>query len=240
MDRMDYLTRDSYYSGVAEGVIGYERIISMLNVVNNQIVVEEKGIYSVEKFLVARHIMYWQVYLHKTSLATEQMLKKFVQRLKIILKTCDVPNIQDNIFYNLLKTNYLENVHYIDRFTKLDDIDVYQSLKNHEIFADPVLSILANGIINRKLFKVKLDKVPIKSDFIEKVRQNLSNKLNLKDDQINQLMIQGEESAQAYNDQYQKINILRKDGQVYPITEFLDIIINAKELTKYFLCYPRV
>ncbi|NNF22714.1 MAG: HD domain-containing protein [Saprospiraceae bacterium] len=240
MDRMDYLTRDSYYSGVAEGVIGYKRIVSMLNVADDELVVEEKGIFSIEKFIVARYIMYWQVYLHKTSLASEQMLKSFVLRFKYLVKEnpefieeCRLKTYFDNINKGKInKENYLEH------FLTLDDIDIYTSLKINRISSDPIIKILSNGILDRRLFKVIIENSPLNSDLIESIRQKVAIKYKLDDQTVDQLLIQGQESSKAYDNIHEEIKILSKNGTVEPISGHLDVLVNVQQITKYYICYP--
>ncbi len=239
VDRLDYLTRDSYFSGVAEGVVGYNRIISMLNVVDNQLVVEEKGIFSIQKFLIARHIMYWQVYLHKTSLVAEQMLKSYIIRLKQVVNENKIDD-SSSVLVTLLRFNSLIDSERLNSFTKLDDVDVYQNLKAADKFADPILNVLSQGILNRNLFKVILDKSPVSKDRKDDIRQNLKKKYGLNDDLIKHLMIEGVEKSRAYNNENHEINILTKQGLVKPISEFLEVVVNVKEITKHYICFPKI
>jgi len=165
VDRMDYLTRDSFFSGVSEGVIGYDRILKMLTVNNGELMVEEKGIYSIEKFLVSRRLMYWQVYLHKTVVCAEQMLKRIIRRAKYIKATTQSPL---NQFIN-------EPVHTVtlDQFSKLDDYDVISAIKGWCTHEDKVLSFLSNGIINRDLLKVKYFSEPVSVQLMEEKKLSL-------------------------------------------------------------------
>jgi len=241
MDRMDYLTRDSYYSGVAEGVIGYNRIISMLNVVDNELVVEEKGIFSIEKFLVARHIMYWQVYLHKTSIAAEQMLKKFMQRVKVLVRDSNY-KISNPHLEKLLcnSSNIGSNFDYLlNSFTILDDVDVFTLIKESTSSADQVLAILADGLINRRLFKVILQKKPINSDLIDQIRQKVKNVKNLTSIDIDQLLITGQERNKAYDIEDKEIKVLKKSGETVDISNYHDMLVNITDITKHYLCYPK-
>ena len=240
MDRMDYLTRDSYFSGVAEGVIGYKRIISMLNVVNDELVIEEKGIFSIEKFLVARHIMYWQVYLHKTSIAGEQMLKSFVLRLKDLIEI-DPDAVEESRlkrFYVDIKSKRINEDNYLDEFITLDDIDIYSCLKTMILSQDSLLKIFSNSILNRNLFTVMLDKNPIKSDLVQSIRQKVKQRFNLKDEIIENLIIQGQESSTAYDVIHEEIKVLDKSGSVKPISDYLDVLVNVRKITKYYIIYP--
>lgn len=239
VDRLDYLTRDSYYSGVAEGVIGYKRIISMLNVIDNQLVVEEKGIFSIQKFLIARHIMYWQVYLHKTSLVAEQMLKRYVLRLKELVNDNKI-EFSNSVFVTLLQSKSTINVELLNSFIKLDDVDVYHNLKVADKFADPILKLLSKGILNRQLFKVILGKSPVSRDLKNDIRQNLKKNYGLNENLIDHLIIEGVEKSRAYNNENQEINILTKQGEVKPMSEFLEVVVNVNEITKHYLCFPKI
>ena len=161
VDRMDYLTRDSFFTGVSEGAIGYDRILKMLTVHNGELMVEEKGIYSIEKFLVARRLMYWQVYLHKTVLSAEQMLQRIIKRARLVGALCQEPL---NSFINQpLHTISLE------QFCSLDDYDVLMAIKGWKHHNDKVLSFLCNGIINRQLLKVKYYAEPIPPDLLHEL-----------------------------------------------------------------------
>jgi len=241
MDRMDYLTRDSYFSGVAEGVIGYNRIISMLNVSDNQLVVEEKGIFSIEKFLVARHIMYWQVYLHKTSIASEQMLKAFMLRYRHCIQKGQIADnfsLLTNLLVQFGKID-LDSKTYLNSFTKLDDIDIFNLIKESTNSADQVLNFLSKGILNRILFGIVLSNKPIDSDFVADVRQRSVKKFNISEEIANKLLITGEESTTAYNNIKEEIKILSKNGDVKPVSAFLDTLVRVNKITKYYLCYPK-
>ena len=242
MDRMDYLTRDSYYTGVAEGVIGYKRLISMMNVVDDELVIEEKAIFSIEKFLVARHFMYWQVYLHKTSIVAETMLRQFIQRLKILILS---ENFEDK--WSCLLTNFFtdfrngtinENT-LLSRFTELDDVDVLTSLKIYKNHPDKILNYLSNSILNRRLFAINLQDTPISSDFESKVRLNIGQKSGFDSETCNNLVFKGQETTQAYNNYKQNIKVLKKDGAIEPLSNLLNPWINVKKVTKFYLCYPR-
>ncbi|MBT8231171.1 MAG: HD domain-containing protein [Saprospiraceae bacterium] len=239
VDRMDYLTRDSYFSGVAEGVIGYKRILSMLNVVDNQLVVEEKGIFSIEKFLVSRHIMYWQVYLHKTSIVAEQMLKSYLIRLKELVNSNKI-GFNQSVLLTLLRSKLSDKANILSSFIKLDDVDVYHNLKIAGNFADPILELLSKGILNRQLFKVILQKASFEEDFVNNIHSELQNKFGFNDELIEKLILTGSEKSRAYNTDYQEINILKKNGSVKPISDFLDILVNVNEITKHYMCFPKI
>ncbi len=244
MDRMDYLIRDSYFTGVAEGVIGYDRIISMLNVVDNSLVVEEKGIHSVEKFLVSRRIMYWQVYLHKTGMAAEHMLIKFFNRCKDLNNQgVELPLVENLMFFMKNKIGIDElrrNPRKIlTKFCLLDDVDVLSSLKNFIDYQDFILSYLSKCILQRKLFKIIFNDVAFERDFIEQHRQKIVSSLNVDLEKTKYLLIHGTESNQAYTTRKDEILILKKNGTVRPISGLTEKIADTNVIVKYFLCYPR-
>lgn len=241
MDRMDYLMRDSFYSGVAEGIIGYKRIISMLSVVDNQLVIEEKGIYSVQKFLVSRHIMYLQVYLHKNSIVAEQMLKSFVHRLKYLVNNGAYP-LHNSKIERLLTDNQIFNKDFdqnLKTFTTLDDVDVMFTIKNSIDSADQILEAYARGLLNRSLFKVLLSKKPFDSDLLTDLRQNVKIQYSVSDLELDQLIISGKETTRAYDTKVNEIKILMKSGEVRPISDCLDTLVNMEDITQYYLCYPK-
>ncbi len=243
MDRLDYLNRDSYFTGVSEGVVGYDRIIKMLNVADGELVVEEKAIYSLEKFLIARRIMYWQVYLHKTVLAAEQMLKKVFERAKELnLKNVEIPCTPAlKYFFDALKTgktkkNIKELVEY---FAMLDDIDIIASLKLWMYHDDYILAFLSDSILNRKLLKIKLQNAPFTVEEIEKVKRDTLSKLYEKNLNSEYLVFSGTESNRTYNTTKDAIKILAKTGEVKSITEMMDYELHNKNIYKYYLCYPK-
>ena len=243
MDRLDYLIRDSYFTGVAEGVIGYDRIIKMLDVVDNQLVIEEKGIYSVEKFLVSRRVMYWQVYLHKTVLSAEQMLIAVLKRAKKLI-TSNVKVIASDSMLELLKTDFsliskdLIINRYLDIFADLDDVDILALIKancNHEDF---ILSFMCQSLLERKLFKIYLQKGDIDNSFVESVIPNIMETYQVSRINAKKLILQGHESNLTYNSNKEEIRILQKDGIVKPLSEFDTEFLKSKGVTKHFLCYP--
>ena len=239
MDRMDYLKRDSFFTGVAEGVIGHDRIIKMLNVRNNHLVVEEKGIYSIEKFLVARRLMYWQVYLHKTVIAVEQMLKLAIQRIKELVRNGKMKI--ETPFLALLNDNFEQKLNKREvfrLFSYIDDVDILYLLKQCCNSEDELLSILSKGIINRRLFSIHLKSQPITSEEIDDIRQRLVHSENISLALAKKLVITGMESNQTYKDQNEKICILSKDGIVHTLNEKIDTPLQTKIIRKYFICYP--
>lgn len=242
MDRMDYLNRDSFFTGVSEGVIGYHRIIKMLNVKDGGLVVEEKGIYSIEKFLIARRLMYWQVYLHKTAVCAEKMLIQVLRRAKELTQKGWQPEISHSLafFFNGAvapagQGSDIETI--LHHFSRLDDNDIYFALKQFADCDDPILSYLSNCLLNRKLLKIELQNAPFESDYIEQIR--LKIRKHFGDAAETYLLIMGKESNRAYNDQKDEIRILYKDGKVLALSENLDYEVNSKVVIKYYICYPK-
>ncbi len=234
VDRMDYLTRDSFFTGVNEGVIGYDRILKMLTVHNGELMVEEKSIYSIEKFLVARRLMYWQVYLHKTVLCAEQMLKRIIKRAKHIKAATQHP--LHNFITQPIQTVTLEE------FCNLDDYDVLSAIKgwcNHE---DKILSTLCKGIINRQLLKVQYFGKPVEEEKLQIKILEACSTLNLSTEDAAWLVFTGEVSSSTYNLEKEHIHILFKNGSVKDISEVDNALINQNlmgKVKKYYICYLR-
>ena len=234
VDRMDYLTRDSFFTGVNEGVIGYDRIIKMLTVHNGELMVEEKGIYSIEKFLVARRLMYWQVYLHKTVLSAEQMLKRIIKRAKHIGAICSEPL---NTFINQPIANVT-----LEQFCSIDDFDVMMAIKGWCKHEDKVLATLCSGIIDRNLLKVKYFSETITAELLQEKINETKQRLSLSDEDVQWLVYTGEASSSTYNFENEHIHILFKDGTVKDITEVDNALISENlrgKVKKYYICYPR-
>lgn len=244
MDRLDYLKRDSFYSGVTEGNIDSDRLIAMLNVKDDQLVVEEKGIYSVEKFIVARRLMYWQVYLHKTGLVAENILVKVLKRAKELATTNS--NLSSSSAFNFFLTNEITVQNFTDEtltiFSKLDDYDVLSSIKewvNHE---DVVLSKLSKSLIERKLFKIEIQSNSFDNQLIESKKEKIQEKFGIKKDMIDYFFITDEISNQAYDSSKNQIHILYKDGTVKDIVEasdHLNLQALSRPVVKYFMSYPK-
>ena len=234
VDRMDYLTRDSFFTGVNEGVIGYDRILKMLTVHNGELMVEEKGIYSIEKFLVARRLMYWQVYLHKTVLCAEQMLKRIIKRAKYLKATTQHP--LNNFINKPIQTVTLEE------FCSLDDYDVLAAIKEWSHHEDKILSGLCQGIINRQLLKVQYFGIPVDENLVKQKITEASVKLNLNTEEAGWLVFTGEIVSSTYNLEDEHIHILFKDGTVKDISEVDNALINQNlmgKIKKYYICYVR-
>ena len=246
MDRMDYLNRDSFFTGVYEGVIGYDRIIKMLNVQNDQLVVEAKGIYSIEKFIIARRLMYWQVYLHKTVIAAEQMLLKALVRAKELanegVDLFATPNFKFFLYQQLDKKEFFERKEALEKFTKLDDYDVFTSIKVWAEHEDKVLSKLCMRLVGRKILKVELSNEPIPEERIKAIKARAMEKWGMTEEESNYLIFMDSTSNHAYSRHGENINILFKDGTVKDIADAsdqLNISVLAEPVVKYYLCYPK-
>ena len=244
MDRADYLKRDSFYTGVAEGNVNSERIITMLNVVDDELVIEEKGIYSVEKFLLARRLMYWQVYLHKTSLVAESLLVRVLKRAKELVQNGVLVEASKPFDYFLKHkiddTNFSATE--LETFSLLDDYDIVAAMKSWMTHDDVVLSNLSKMIINRELLKVKLTKEAISDEDFEKLKQQTKEKYNLSDHEVGYFVFKSAVSNQAYDNQNSGIKILLKTEEVIDVAEasdHLNLKALSKPVKKYFVCYPK-
>ena len=246
MDRLDYLKRDSFYSGVSEGVISTERIIRMLNVVNDELAIEEKGIYSIEKFIIARRLMYWQVYLHKTVLAAENLLVKILQRAKELandkVELFCTPALKEFLYQHHNLKSFQDNKSLLVTFSKLDDYDIFSSIKVWQEHDDPVLSILCKMMVNRKLFKIQLQRTKFSTKEIEQTIAKASKILPFDYKELSYFVFQDSIINNAYNPKMDKINILLKNGEVLDITEAGDnfnIRSLSQPVKKHFLCFPK-
>ena len=244
MDRMDYLKRDSFYSGVAEGNVNSERLIQMMNVVNDVLVIEEKGIYSVEKFLMSRRLMYWQAYLHKTSLVAELILTRILKRAKELTVKGIVLSCSEPLQYFLQHKVVLDTFDPVtlDLFAQLDDFDIISALKGWQRHDDFILSLLSKMIINRDLLKIKLttEKVPLEDLQPLKERFALENNINLQE--ASYFIFKGKIKNQAYSKEAEPIRILKKDKTVEDVIESsdqLNLKSLSKSVTKYYICFPK-
>lgn len=245
MDRMDYLNRDSFFTGVAEGQIGSDRIIEMLNVHNGNLVIEEKGIYSIEKFLVSRRFMYWQVYLHKTVVAAEFMLIHILQRAKVLVnrgeKLFASPSLQYFLENDITTEDFKNNSKVLETFAKMDDFDITSAVKVWQDHSDKVLSILSTKLINRKLFKVVVSKAEFSEDRLNVERELIRHKFDLTDEEVNYFVYAEKLTNNAYNQNKQNINLLMKNGEVIDVSKAsdnLNISALATPVEKFCLCYP--
>ncbi|MEC8738909.1 MAG: HD domain-containing protein [Bacteroidota bacterium] len=244
VDRLDYLRRDSFYTGVSEGIISYERIINMLNVHQNELVVEEKGIYSIEKFIIARRLMYWQVYLHKTTVAADEVLKKALKRAKIIIENDGkLPSSSSLNFFLVHDFNKdsLRQDHVLEQFALLDDSDIISALKEWSNCKDPILSNLSSKIINRRLPHILFGKHHFNDSKVNIILDQLKNN-GMSDEEINYYTSSGEVENEAYKNAGGEIKILRKDGSIEDLAVASDNYnINALKdaVKKPFFIFPR-
>lgn len=245
VDRIDYLKRDSFFTGVAEGSINAERLLEMLEVVGNELAIEAKGIYSVESFIVSRRIMYWQVYMHKTVLSAEYTLMKILKRAKQISKERDLPATPALSFFlkNQVNFNDFEDKnHALDQFCKLDDYDVMTAVKMWCYDQDPVLSELSTRLINRHLFKIEMQEKEFDPNYIEEKRKKIASYYGWSLEEADYLLLQGISSNHAYHPKKSAINILYKDGSLKDISEAsdqLNISVLSQPVVKHFICYPK-
>ena len=244
MDRSDYLKRDSFYTGVAEGNINSERLITMLNVRNDELVIEEKGIYSIEKFLIARRFMYWQVYLHKTGLVAEQLLIRVLKRAKELVKSGSKLEASEPLSYflenDISASNF--NDESLSIFSQLDDYDVVSAMKAWQHHEDFVLRNLCDMIINRDLLSIKLKSKPIKTDTLQKHKDKIIKKYNISAEETEYFVFTGKVSNKAYDKDGDPINILFKNGRVKPIPNAFAELNTAnlgQTITKHYICYPK-
>ena len=246
VDRMDYLNRDSFFTGVAEGVIGYDRILKMLTVKDGNLMVEEKAIYSIEKFLVSRRLMYWQVYLHKTVLSAEMMLVKIIHRAnELIANGQKVIAATDELNFFLQNANNNSPLEqHLETFCRLDDHDVMATIKNwsHPPQADKILATLCRSLVERNLLKVKLQAEPFDDAFIQEKRKEACEKLGISEKESAYFVFTGEASNTTYNPGDERINILFKDGTIKDISKVDNALIQhnlSGTVKKYYICYLR-
>lgn len=245
MDRLDYLNRDSFYTGVSEGVIGSDRLIEMLDVVGGNLVLEEKGIYSVEKFIVARRLMYWQVYMHKTVVAAEFMLIHALRRAKqLAVKGEELfgsPSLQFFLSNDIRTEDFENRPEVLDHFANLDDYDILGALKVWKDHPDKVLSMLATRLVNRELFKIEISSEPFSPDRIALEKEMAKQHFNLTDQEVEFFVYSDILSNNAYNQNKQNINMLMKNGEIIDLSKAsdnLNISALASPVEKFFICYP--
>ncbi|MCT4581897.1 MAG: HD domain-containing protein [Flavobacteriales bacterium] len=245
MDRLDYLKRDSFYTGVSEGVVSNQRIIKMLDVVNDELVIQEKGIYSIEKFIVARRLMYWQVYLHKTVISAEFLLVKILERAKELAQNGEKlfcsPSLELFLYSDITKKDF-EKEEVLNAFATLDDYDVLGAIKVWTTHADKVLSTLSEMLTNRHLLKIWMQNEPFTAQTLTEYQKIAAEKYGLTKAEADYFVFTDEIENNAYNANSDSINILYKSGKILDITEAsdnLNIQALTKPVKKYFLCYPR-
>ncbi len=250
MDRLDYLSRDSFFTGVAEGTIGIDRIIKMLNVWEDELVVDVKGIYSIEKFLISRRLMYWQVYLHKTVVAAENLLINVLKRAKDLVQSgVEVYAspafkifLENNFTADDFRNNFIVNgKRVLAWYILLDDIDILMSVKQWQEHPDLVLSLLAKNLTNRQLFKTQLLSHPVSKSLVEKITNGITRKITHDSSLSAYFLMTGEVTNNAYNKHMERILVLDKSGKTKDMQQASDMNLSAltKTVRKYYLCYPK-
>ena len=246
MDRLDYLARDSFFSGVVEGQVGSERILKMLDVVDDQLVVEEKGIYSIEKFIVARRFMYWQVYLHKTVLSAEFMLVNALRRAQVLARSgvtlhCS-PALHYFLYNQVKQEELISKPEALQHYASLDDFDIAAALKVWQHHEDRVLSMIATQMVNRSLFKIEIQREPFEAARVNQEIERISKKYAFTKEEARYFVIQSSVDNRAYNSQYDVIRILMKDGSVRDaaeVSDHLNIAALSSVVEKHFVAYLR-
>ncbi|MVZ63003.1 HD domain-containing protein [Sphingobacterium humi] len=245
-DRMDYLNRDSFFTGVSEGVISFDRIIKMLNVKDNELVVESKGIYSVEKFLIARRLMYWQVYLHKTVITAEQMMIKALARAKELsnkgVNLFATPALDHFLKHHISKETFLLDESHLAWFTQLDDTDIMSAIKIWANHSDPILSLLCSKIIRRELFRTEMSNKPFDKAYLALLKEKIMQRFGIEEADLGYYLYEQVVGNSAYDSSINSIRVLEKDGRLCDIAEASDlsnIEALAKRVEKYALTYPK-
>ncbi len=246
MDRLDYLSRDSFFTGVAEGVINTDRIIKMLTVVNDQLVVEGKGIYSIEKFIISRRLMYWQVYLHKTVIAAEFMLINILKRAKELASE-DIPLFGSPVLHLFLYSNltiehFLEQRKWIEDFAKLDDYDILSAIKVWTTHSDAILSWLCKSLVDRHLYKVEIQNEPFDPGYVSSLKDKTAAQFHVQEEEIDYFLVEGTVTNNAYNPKHDRIRILFRNNELIDLSEAsdqLNISVLSTPVNKYLLCYPK-
>ena len=246
MDRLDYLRRDSFFTGVSEGNIGSARIIKMLNVVDDKLVVDSKGIYSIENYLISRRLMYWQVYLHKTTVATEKMLVNLLLRAKWLFQQGKqlfaTPSLKYFLVNNVDADFFLNHPEALQQYGLLDDADIHCSIKEWTKDNDKVLSLLARNMVSRQTFKVEVHEQPISEERIQMLEDMLMQETGVNRDEVKFLYDISAIQKDMYDLDDDHITILYKDGSMKDITEaseILNVSLLSKKIRKYYLCYQR-
>jgi len=246
LDRLDYLNRDSFFSGVTEGTVSSDRIIKLLNIDNGNLVVEEKGIYSIEKFLIARRLMYWQVYLHKTVIAAEQLLVKILERAKELAKNGEAlfatPALKHFLYKDIKEDTFLNDKENLYYFSLLDDHDVMSSIKVWQKHPDFILNTLCTNLIGRNLYKVEISGSKIDQEKFNQLKEKVQGRLNLDKRNISYFVFKSSINNMAYKTGSGSINILMKDGTLQDIATASDnanVEALSKTVTKNILCYTK-
>lgn len=246
LDRLDYLRRDSFFTGVSEGIISSDRIVKMFNVVDDQLVVEDKGIYSIEKFIIARRLMYWQVYLHKTVLSAEHLLVNILKRAKELAEKKEElfcpPALRLFLYNRFTKNAFHKRPELLDAFAQLDDYDIMTSIKVWASHSDRTLSTLCNALVNRKLYAVELQQKPFTGSYVDQLQKKAAKKFGLTKDEVPYYVFTGAVQNKAYSSDNIRINVLFKNGKVMDIAEAADLFnisVLSNPVKKYFLCYSK-
>ena len=246
MDRLDYLMRDSFYTGVNEGVISTDRILKMLTVDDDELAVELKGIYSIEKFIVARRLMYWQVYYHKTVLAVEYMLISILNRARELIKNGrQLPCSSALNFFlarQVSKEQFIASPDILLKFAALDDYDLHHAIKEWADDSDPILSLLCKSLMNRKLFRVVINTEPLAAEKTTQIKNRIIERLKLNGEEYQYFIGQGDISNSAYDPDSDRITIIDKNGERWDISglsEQLNIAVYNKTVSKYFTYFPK-
>ena len=244
MDRLDYLKRDSFYTGVSEGSINSERLISMLNVVADKLVVEEKGIYSVEKFIIARRLMYWQVYLHKTSLVAEQLLTRLLKRAKyLVINGVDINASKHlSFFLNCSITKKSINSEILDEFANLDDNDIISAMKSWQYEDDFVLSNISKMLLNRELLKIEIQIEEFDREYLSDSKQKLMARYSITDEEASYFVFKGQITNQAYSMEKETIDLYTKQGKTIDVanaSDHFNLKALSKKVVKNYMCYPK-
>lgn len=244
MDRLDYLNRDSFYTGVLEGKIGAQRIIKMLDVNDGKLVVEEKGVYSIEKFIIARRLMYWQVYLHKTVLSAEQLLVNILLRAKELVNQGEslfaTPTFTYFLSTKCTEADFRDDPELLDKYARLDDYDIFSSIKVWSDHADPVLSRLCKGMVNRKLYKIKLQKDPFPASAAAPYHQQAEKLYGIQGEDCKYFAFIGSISNSAYDPTGEPIRILFRDGSSIELSNASDqmgVAVLSSSVQRHFLCF---
>lgn len=247
VDRLDYLTRDSYFTGVHEGVIGYDRLIEMMDVENDELVIEHKGIYSVEKFIIARRVMYWQVYLHKTVICAEQMLIKTLNRAKYLAKSGTqlfaTPSLHFFLYRDVATRDFDDDADILEQYALLDDVDVWASIKEWQHCDDRVLSFLSKSLINRDLFRIELGNEEISASRLADIRAKVQTAYKITDPfDLQYFVFNDVTTNSAYNLEANNINIKFRSGRILDVasaSDHLNLAALADTVVKHYICYPK-
>lgn len=246
MDRLDYLRRDSFFTGVSEGVINTDRIIKMLDVSGDELVVEAKGIYSIDKFIVARRLMYWQVYLHKTVLAAEHMLVKIIRRARFLtqngVRLFTTSAIRPFLTEDITRKHFGQDSSYLETFARLDDFDIFSSIKEWAFHEDKILSSLCSSLVNRQLFRTEILNHPLDKQKVADLKKRISLTYGLSSEEAEYFVVYDQAHNSAYNLRHDRINIVFRDGTLRDYSDVSDQVndeVLSTTVTRWFICYPK-